>query len=70
MKLNCIMGVSIIGAVTPLAGVWIEILVPFRLLPADIVTPLAGVWIEIVIRAYTYLLSLVTPLAGVWIEIE
>ena len=41
------MGVSIIGAVTPLAGVWIEILVPFRLLPADIVTPLAGVWIEI-----------------------
>ena len=42
------MGVSIIGAVTPLAGVWIEILVPFRLLPADIVTPLAGVWIEMV----------------------
>ena len=36
--------------VTPLAGVWIEILAPLdRTLPF-VVTPLAGVWIEILIK--------------------
>ena len=56
--------------VTPLAGVWIEIVEN----PADgaqeLVTPLAGVWIEIfnVYKDGTKLVG-VTPLAGVWIEI-
>ena len=56
-------------AVTPLAGVWIEI-------PADTfdsisvsVTPLAGVWIEISETWMQGILCRVTPLAGVWIEI-
>ena len=34
-------------AVTPLAGVWIEILIWLVLIFAIFVTPLAGVWIEI-----------------------
>ena len=33
--------------VTPLAGVWIEILLPLHKLLIVWVTPLAGVWIEI-----------------------
>ena len=33
--------------VTPLAGVWIEILVPSDNVILTEVTPLAGVWIEI-----------------------
>ena len=36
------------SAVTPLAGVWIEILRRRRQRAATNVTPLAGVWIEIV----------------------
>ena len=59
-----------IFAVTPLAGVWIEIGVRLSALKCCNVTPLAGVWIEI--HARNALLSnvYVTPLAGVWIEIE
>ena len=34
-------------AVTPLAGVWIEMSVKPRIVKVLIVTPLAGVWIEI-----------------------
>ena len=34
--------------VTPLAGVWIEIMSDHRPLTRRIVTPLAGVWIEII----------------------
>ena len=33
--------------VTPLAGVWIEIVLPTSPFRQYIVTPLAGVWIEI-----------------------
>ena len=33
--------------VTPLAGVWIEMLAPAHRYPLPGVTPLAGVWIEI-----------------------
>ena len=33
--------------VTPLAGVWIEIIAVSQMEPIDMVTPLAGVWIEI-----------------------
>ena len=59
-----------IFAVTPLAGVWIEI--PSELLQKyrETVTPLAGVWIEIIICCVIHDNSLVTPLAGVWIEIK
>ena len=32
--------------VTPLAGVWIEMIIPVYRLTVNIVTPLAGVWIE------------------------
>jgi len=34
--------------VTPLAGVWIEIVRRYRLPSRRVVTPLAGVWIEII----------------------
>ena len=58
-------------AVTPLAGVWIEIQKPLsRWLWQWPVTPLAGVWIEIVLDLIPAVASSVTPLAGVWIEIE
>ena len=33
--------------VTPLAGVWVEIIYANHLLPTVVVTPLAGVWVEI-----------------------
>ena len=38
-----------IFAVTPLAGVWIEIIAKNNFKPTVEVTPLAGVWIEITI---------------------
>ena len=59
-----------IFAVTPLAGVWIEILVKEIIDYLNEVTPLAGVWIEIMTKKVYCNLSSVTPLAGVWIEIN
>ncbi len=56
--------------VTPLAGVWIEILYSSVAFCPDFVTPLAGVWIEIPLTSTFGHNSKVTPLAGVWIEIS
>ena len=42
--------------VTPLAGVWIEILSPSASFVSRNVTPLAGVWIEIAIQTLRYYL--------------
>ncbi len=57
-------------AVTPLAGVWIEIPSPTVFsVRHRLVTPLAGVWIEINSGWVLYSVHEVTPLAGVWIEI-
>ena len=56
--------------VTPLAGVWIEILVVLCFSSQTNVTPLAGVWIEILsLGGGRERETRVTPLAGVWIEI-
>ena len=56
--------------VTPLAGVWIEILWEYARENGRLVTPLAGVWIEIFPKSHIdKQLKIVTPLAGVWIEI-
>ena len=55
-------------AVTPLAGVWIEILHDQHGTGQYFVTPLAGVWIEIAEAAQYAIDNVVTPLAGVWIE--
>lgn len=58
-------------AVTPLAGVWIEIKYEFQRIAKSIVTPLAGVWIEIFLRrTRSNRASNVTPLVGVRIEIS
>ena len=38
--------------VTPLAGVWVEILQSRTFIPPILVTPLAGVWVEMVVPAY------------------
>ena len=59
-----------IFAVTPLAGVWIEIPNAKRLKIVADVTPLAGVWIEISMPTQDDTKDTVTPLAGVWIEIN
>ena len=59
----------LIGFVTPLAGVWIEIQFLVEKLHSRLVTPLAGVWIEIIEMECSRTPELVTPLAGVWIEI-
>ena len=56
-------------AVTPLAGVWIEILKCVGAAVGITVTPLAGVWIEITGTVSPAVSTDVTPLAGVWIEI-
>ena len=56
--------------VTPLAGVWIEILILSCIFLHLTVTPLAGVWIEIMQRRTIVNMPSVTPLAGVWIEIS
>jgi len=59
------------SAVTPLAGVWIEIANAVRLYHRPFtVTPLAGVWIEIYYNIESTHKYIVTPLAGVWIEIS
>ncbi len=55
-------------AVTPLAGVWIEIALLLSEEETEIVTPLAGVWIEMGAIYTSYRTCPVTPLAGVWIE--
>ena len=56
-------------AVTPYAGVWIEILVTSVVFANITVTPYAGVWIEIDITSILTPEEAVTPYAGVWIEI-
>ena len=56
-------------AVTPCAGVWIEILEFIADQECTIVTPCAGVWIEILIKIPDCQRSAVNPCAGVWIEI-
>ena len=57
-------------AVTPYAGVWIEIVRYTARLMYSMVTPYAGVWIEIWILSNMSLEKWVTPYAGVWIEID
>ena len=58
-----------VSAVTPYAGVWIEIAnFSKNSVPAN-VTPYAGVWIEISNTGYQGTAITVTPYAGVWIEI-
>ena len=59
-----------VSRVTPLAGVWIEILCLLPCRSAIGVTPLAGVWIEIFLMRLRLERAPVTPLAGVWIEIN
>ena len=59
-----------IFAVTPLAGVWIEITTLDVYTHKKPVTPLAGVWIEIESHRQELNEKIVTPLAGVWIEIK
>ena len=56
--------------VTPLAGVWVEIIYANHLLPTVVVTPLAGVWVEITEYNKDGVIDLVTPLAGVWVEMD
>ena len=49
LKCTCILHHALIRAVTPLAGVWIEMqLLHFQIHRLH-VTPLAGVWIEILL---------------------
>ena len=55
--------------VTPLAGVWVEIIYLHQFLKREGVTPLAGVWVEIINVKFASNHALVTPLAGVWVEI-
>ncbi len=55
--------------VTPLVGVWIEILSYSLYLLLSVVTPLVGVWIEISAVENCNAVWEVTPLVGVWIEI-
>ena len=55
-------------AVTPYAGVWIEIYGNEDSNWHYWVTPYAGVWIEIFIPSIRCVKKFVTPYAGVWIE--
>ena len=54
--------------VAPLAGAWIEIILPSVLLLAAAVAPLAGAWIEMETPAQFRASARVAPLAGAWIE--
>jgi len=56
--------------VVPLAGTWIEIIVPGRSKFFRKVVPLAGTWIEMRHQGNIDWDSVVVPLAGTWIEIE
>ena len=56
-------------AVTPYAGVWIEIRETLLIFINILVTPYAGVWIEISGVFELCTIAQVTPYAGVWIEI-
>jgi hypothetical protein len=55
--------------VTPLVGVWIEMLMEPRNHTIDLVTPLVGVWIEMSLTILCLRQLEVTPLAGVWIKL-
>ena len=70
LKWEYIRGSVRAAAVTPRAGVWIEIFYGVRYLFLPVVTPRAGVWIEIGCQIYRTQAPLVTPRAGVWIEIS
>ena len=61
---------DLVDAVTPLAGVWIEMRMPTTSPRYSWVTPLAGVWIEIHRNSRRRYCRPVTPLAGVWIEMQ
>ena len=54
--------------VTPLVGVWIEMLIVLIFASPVPVTPLVVVCIEIYKRLHKFPAYLVTPLVGVWIE--
>lgn len=57
--------------VTPLVGVWIEIVYPSNLTRyRQNVTPLVGVWIEIALEDVLYRDYFVAPLVGTWIEMD
>ena len=69
LKSTVILYKNVDTTVTPLAGVWIEMLPLYKLSIIAVVTPLAGVWIEIAAYPDKTDPNDVTPLAGVWIEI-
>ena len=56
--------------VTPLAGVWVEILLSGQDSLLRSVTPLAGVWVEMIKSSSASGSRAVTPRAGVWVEIR
>ena len=58
LKLVQLTRLILLGYVTPLAGVWIEILMDITARAQHNVTPLAGVWIEI---KMAYLVLLYIP---------
>ena len=54
LKLNCTSALNGTIAVTPRAGVWIEILLSREIKTNSAVTPRAGVWIEIRLSSYFF----------------
>ena len=55
--------------VTPLAGVWIEMILPACLIPMYPSLPLRECGLKFLLLAALRMWLYVTPLAGVWIEI-
>ena len=54
LKLSARVVFSISALVTPLAGVWVEMLCEYvGVIQENTVTPLAGVWVEMILSAHT-----------------
>ena len=66
--MNFISMIKVADMVTPLVGVWIEIIHNPLVYKVICVTPLVGVWIEIKAFSKNEYTMYVTPLVGVWIE--
>ena len=70
MKFRSMIGIKLNAIVTPLAGVWIEILRLFDAISPPILSlPLRECGLKFLLALIYQNIIHVTPLAGVWIEI-
>ena len=69
LKFNCYTNREVPGIVTPLVGVWIEIVIAINLYTFFLSLPLWECGLKCIYISENSVSFFVTPLVGVWIEI-